>query len=211
MKDIKIALFDIDKTLIKGDSMFKLLKYTLKKYPKSSLKLPTLFFVLILYKLGFIDTKKAKENMFYTLNYLDNEDIKKFFYEVIKGITYNDAIGEIKRLKSKGYYILLVSASPECYLKFFELEEYIDGVIGTKLHFKNNKYVNKIDGYNCKGEEKVKRINEYLKERNLSIDKESSLAYSDSLSDLPMFNLVGKAYLINYNKKNLDYEILRWK
>ena len=43
MKDIKIALFDIDKTLIKGDSMFKLLKYTLKKYPKSSLKLPKLF------------------------------------------------------------------------------------------------------------------------------------------------------------------------
>lgn len=211
MKHIKVALFDIDKTLIRGDSMFSLLKYTLKKYPKSKWKLPKLFLVLVLYKLGVINTKKAKENMFYTLNYLNDEELEEFYNDVVKTTIYNDAIKEIKKLRVDGYYILLVSASPECYLKFFEVEEYVDGVIGTKLHFENNKYVNKIDGENCKGEEKVRRINTYLKERNLSIDKENSLAYSDSLSDLPMFNLVKKAYLINYNKKNLDYEILKWK
>ncbi|MDK0616303.1 HAD-IB family hydrolase [Clostridium perfringens] len=211
MKPIKIALFDIDKTLIKGDSMFKLLKYTLSKYPKAKRELPKLFFILVSYKLKLIDTKKAKENMFYTLNYLSVEDLEEFYNKFIKATVYNDAIKEIEKLKAEGYYILLVSASPECYLKFFEVEDYVDGVIGTKLYFENNRYTNKIDGENCKGKEKVRRINEYLNERNLFIDKEKSLAYSDSLSDLPMFNFVSKAYLINYNKKNLDYEILRWK
>lgn len=211
MRNIKVALFDIDKTLIKGDSMFDLLKYTLKKYPKSYLKLPKLFIVLLLYKFKIIKTKKAKENMFYTLNYLNNDELENFYNKVIKLSIYNDAIEEIKKLKKEGYYILLVSASPECYLKFFEIEDYIDGVIGTKLHFENNKYINKIDGENCKGEEKVRRITSYLKEKNLAIDKSNSLAYSDSLSDTPMFNLVGKSYLINFNKKNLEYEILKWK
>ncbi|ELC8444088.1 HAD-IB family hydrolase [Clostridium perfringens] len=211
MKAIKIALFDIDKTLIKGDSMFKLLKYTISKYPKAKWKLPKLFFMMVAYKLKFIDTKKAKENMFYTLNYLSNEDFEQFYNCVIKTTVYSDAIEEIKKLRKMGYYILLVSASPECYLKFFEIEDYVDGVIGTKLHLENDRYINRIEGENCKGEEKVRRITSYLKERDFCIDKPNSLAYSDSLSDLPMFNLVGKAYLINYNKKNLDYEILRWK
>lgn len=184
--------------------MLDLLKYTFKKYPKAYLKLPKLFIVLVLYKLKFIRTKKAKENMFYTLNYLNNDELKNFHKEVIKLAIYNDAIEKIRRLRNEEYYILLVSASPECYLKFFEIEDYVDGVIGTKLHFENNKYVNKIDGENCKGEEKVKRITSYLKEKNLFIDKSNSLAYSDSLPDLPMFRLVGKAYLINFNKKIWD-------
>lgn len=211
MKSIKIALFDIDKTLINGDSMFKLLKYTIKKYPRAKWNLPKLFLMLVSYKLKFIDTKKAKENMFYTLNYLNNNDLEEFYNDVIKATVYSDAIEEIKKLREMDYYILLVSASPECYLKFFEIEDYVDGVIGTKLYLENDRYINKIDGENCKGEEKVIRITEFLKEKDLYINKNESVAYSDSLSDLPMFNLVGKAYLINYNKKNLDYEILRWK
>ena len=211
MRKIKIALFDIDKTIIDGDSMFDLLMYTIKKYPKAVIRLPILFVRLVLYKFKLIDTKKAKESMFYTLNYLEDDDLKCFYENILKKKIFNDAIEEIKKLKKEGYHILLVSASPECYLKFFEVEEYVDGVIGTKLRRTNNRYINIIEGINCKGEEKVVRIEEYLKERNLIIDKNNSVAYSDSLSDIPMFNLVEKAYLINYKKKNLDYEILRWK
>lgn len=211
MKAIKVALFDIDKTLIKGDSMFKLLKYTIDKYPKAKWKLPKLFFMLIAYKFKFIDTKKAKENMFYTLNYLNKNDLDNFYNEVLKASVYEDAIAEIKKLKKDGYYTLLVSASPECYLKYFEIEDYVDVVLGTKLQVVGNRYVNKIEGYNCKGEEKVVRINDFLRKEGLCIDKPNSVAYSDSLSDTPMFKLVGTAYLINYKKKNLDYEILKWK
>lgn len=211
MEKIKVALFDIDKTIIDGDSMFDLLRYTIRKYPKAIFKMPILFLNLVSYKFNIIDTKKAKESMFYTLNYLQKEDLKRFYEEVLKNKVFSDALKEIKRLRKEGYYILLVSASPECYLNFFELEEYVDGVIGTKLKLVENRYKNIIEGINCKGEEKVVRIEKYLAERNLRIDKENSVAYSDSLSDIPMFNLVNKAYLINYKKKNLDYEILIWK
>ena len=116
-----------------------------------------------------------------------------------------------KDLKSKGYYILLISASPECYLKYFEDEDFIDGVIGTKFEFINGRFINKISGLNCKGEEKVERINTFLQEHDLIIDKENSVAYSDSLSDAPMFSLVKNAYLINSKNSNHEYEILKWK
>lgn len=207
----KIAFFDVDKTLIAGDSMFLLLKYTLKKYPNAKLKIPKLFLDLCLYKLNIINTKKAKESMFYTINYLSEEDIKDFYENVIKSKIFKNALDKIKELKKEGYYTILVSASPECYLRYFEKEEYVDKLIGTKLKKDNNKYINSIEGLNCKSIEKVKRIDEYLKSQNISIDKENSLAYSDSLSDKPMFDLVSKSYLINYKKNNKDYEILSWR
>ena len=49
-----------------------------------------------------------------------------------------------------------------------------------------------------------------LKENNIEVDFENSLMFSDSLSDKPLLDLVGKGYLINY-KKRADYEILNWK
>ena len=67
-----------------------------------------------------------------------------------------------------------------------------------------------MDGFNCKGEEKVRRLKEVLKEEKIDVDFKESYMFSDSLSDKPLFDLVGKPYLINY-KKNHDIEILRWK
>ena len=211
MTSRKVAIFDIDKTIISGDSMFHLLKYTKTKYPASKLKLPSLFTKLVLFKLGIIDTKKAKEAMFYTFNYLNNNDLKDFYSSILKEKIFEDAKEKMKVLKSSGYLILLVSASPEAYLKYFEEEEFVDFVIGTKFKCINNKFTNLMEGLNCKGDEKVARINAYLKENNIAIDKTSSMAFSDSLSDTPMLNLVDKAYLINFKKNNTKYEILNWK
>ena len=67
-----------------------------------------------------------------------------------------------------------------------------------------------MDGNNCKGYEKVNRLKEVLSEENIEVDFANSYMFSDSLSDKPLFDLVGKPYLINYNKKN-QIEILRWK
>ena len=101
MNTTKIALFDVDKTLIHGDSMFYLLKYTIKKKPYLSFHLPILFIKLLGYKAKIITTTKAKESMFYTLNYLCEGDLSDFFNTMIKPKIYKDALTKIKDLKSK--------------------------------------------------------------------------------------------------------------
>ena len=65
-------------------------------------------------------------------------------------------------------------------------------------------------GNNCKGEEKVVRLREVIKEKNLQVDFKNSYMFSDSLSDKPLLDLVGKPYLINFKKKH-HFEILNWK
>ena len=207
----KMAFFDVDKTLIDGDSMFMLLKYTLKKYPKSILGLPKLFLDLVSYKLKFISVSEAKESMFYTFNYLNDLDFEDFYKNVLLDKVFEDAIKTIVTLKDKGYRVVLVSASPECYLAHFKNEYFIDEVIGTSFSRENDRYKNVMIGENCKGVEKVKRINKYLNENDIEIDVENSVAFSDSLSDKPMFDLVNKSYIINSKINNSPYEILLWR
>ena len=115
-----------------------------------------------------------------------------------------------QKLKKEGYKIYLISASPEFYLNEFYAIEEVDMIIGTRFLIDGGKFIRKMDGANCKGEEKVKRLKEVLKEKNIEVDYENSYMFSDSLSDKPLLDLVGNAFLINYRKKS-EFKILKWK
>lgn len=207
----KFAFFDVDKTLIKIDSLFALLYYTLRRKPKALLGLPRLLVMLAVYVLGIIDTKKVKEEMLYVVKYLTAEELEDFFHSVIisKGL-YQDARSELARRKKEGYTVVLVSASPECYLKYFEKMPEVDYVLGTVLEVRDGNYINSIQGENCKGEEKVRRILILLEREGLTINKQESCGYSDSLSDLPMLDLAHHKYLINNKKTRNGCINLRW-
>jgi phosphatidylglycerophosphatase C len=205
---IKLALFDIDKTIIKKDSMFLFLFFGLMKKPSSFYKLYKVLTNTVLYKFKQIKSQKAKEPYFYSIKYLSDKDLEYFYDAYLLKNIYKDALKEMEHKKSQGYYILLVSASPIAYMKYFEKFPFVDMVIGTELEIINNNYVNKIKGANCKGNEKVRRIRNFLKENGFIIDYTNSYAYSDSLSDLPMLNLVKNKYLINSTKT--DIEVLKW-
>jgi HAD superfamily hydrolase (TIGR01490 family) len=138
--------------------------------------------------------------------------IVKEFYEMrLSKILYKDAIDTIRKMKNEGYKIYLISASAEFYLsELYNIKE-VDMVIGTRFITKDGLHSNEISGENCKGDEKVKRLKEVLKAENIQVDFENSYMFSDSLSDLPLFDLVGHPYLINFKRKHEKIEILKWK
>jgi phosphatidylglycerophosphatase C len=206
----KMAFFDIDKTIIKKDSMFLFLWYGIKKKPWTIIILFPVIFYTILYKLKLIKPEKAKEYYFYAIKFLKEEDLKDFYKSMLEKNIFEAALEELREKKEQGYYILLVSASPYAYVKFFKEIPYVDGVIGTELVTEKDRYLNKIKGRNCKGEEKVNRIYEYLNQYGFQIDYNNSCAYSDSLSDLPMFGLVKNRFIIN-RSGCIDMEELTWK
>ena len=156
-----------------------------------------------------------KEAFLKLIDGIDEKDlknlVKSYYDEKLTSILYKDAIDKIRELKGKGYKIYLISASPEFYLnEFYDIKE-VDMIIGTRFHFNDGKFARKMLGSNCKGEEKVKRLMEVLKEKNIDVDFENSLMFSDSLSDKPLLDLVGNGYLINYKKGHNKYQILNWK
>lgn len=210
----KLAIFDIDYTITKKETLMELFKYVIKNDKKNIRFLPRAIYCGSMYALGLYDEKKVKEKFLKFIDGIKEKDlavlVKKFYEEKLKTILYEDALEMMKKLKSEGYEIYLISASPEFYInEFYNIKE-VDKIIGTKFSFRNGIFTRQMEGENCKGEEKVRRLKEVLKNEKIEVDFKESYMFSDSLSDKPLLDLVGKPYLINY-KKNHDIEILRWK
>lgn len=210
----KLAIFDIDYTITRKETLMEFFKYIVSKDIKNIKFLPRALYSGLMYGVKVYDEKRVKECFLKFIENIDEAELakltKSFYDERISKILYKDAVDMIKKLKSEGYMVVLISASPEFYVKEFYAIKEVDLIIGTKFTFDSGKFIRKMDGNNCKGEEKVKRLNEVLKEKNIKVDFENSYMFSDSLSDKPLLDLVGKPYLINYKRKH-EIEILRWK
>lgn len=210
----KLAIFDIDYTITKKETLMEFFKYIVSKDLKNIKFLPRALYSGFMYGIKVYDEKKVKECF---LKFIENIDEKKlavltksFYDEKLTTILYKDAVNMIKKLKNEGFMVILISASPEFYIKEFYAIKEVDLIIGTKFTFENGKFIRKMNGENCKGKEKVKRLEKVLKEKNIEADFKNSYMFSDSLSDKPLLDLVGNPYLINYKKHN-EIKILKWK
>ena len=188
MKSVKCAFFDFDNTIAKGDTIYKLLVYTIKKHPLTIVR----FLLTILYGIGYIlhlvSKEKLKETILFPLDLFNSEELKTFYQEKVVPSYYPHMVQELQKRKDEGYLVFLVTASSEAYMRFNELP--IDILMGTQTEIIDGEYTSHIVGKNCKDAHKVERINAYLEKNNLSIDYEHSYGYSDSTSDILMLKLV---------------------
>ncbi|URZ15951.1 HAD-IB family hydrolase [Clostridium felsineum] len=211
----KLAIFDVDYTLTKKETLFEFYKFMVKKNPKMIIKLPKILVAGILFFIKVLDAGTAKEMFISFIDGVKEEDMKKQvkeFYDVkLSKILYVDAINTMKKLKSEGYEVVLISASAEFYLnELYNIKE-VDRIIGTRFTNENGIFNRKIVGENCKGEEKVRRLKEVLNKEKIEVDFKNSYMFSDSLSDMPLFKLVGHPYLVNPRKKDNNIKALKWK
>lgn len=208
MKSTKVAIFDIDKTIIRSDSMFQFVRYVVRRYPELTWRLPVIAVHTVLFKAGLMSVERVKRSYFKGIERMSEQDLEHFYASRLRTAVFAEALTEMQQRKQEGDHVLLVTASPHAYMKYFQTLPYVDHVIGTELVRHANGYTCEIAGMNCKGEEKVRRIQAYLKERSMVIDFEQSRAYSDSLSDLPVMKLVAQRYFIN--RRVPEMEELSW-
>ena len=209
----KLAIFDIDYTITKKETLMEFYKYSLEEDIKNIRFLPRALYSGLMYGVGIYDEKRVKECFLKFIDNIEEEKlqdlVKRFYKNRLSKILYKDAVDMMYKLKKEGYDIYLISASPEFYINEFYNIDVVDKVIGTRFEFKEGKFIRKMLGSNCKGEEKVKRLKEVLSKENIEVDFKDSYMFSDSLSDKPLLDLVGKPYLINYKKRH-EIEILKW-
>lgn len=207
---LRCALFDMDETILSCDSMFVYVRHCLKTHPGSlfSISLSFLREAARYAASGGKSLDGMKEALLLSLGFLDEPEIRSVFFDtVLQQHLYAQAAKEIRSLKEDGYYLILASASPENYTRYITEALPFDQVFATRLDASG-----KIIGKNCKGEEKVRRIQDFLKRQGWEIDYEHSCAYSDSYkNDLPMLNMVQRRYLINSDIRKEGFINLHWR
>ena len=184
----KVALYDFDNTIATGDTIVRLLKHDLKKHPGHFLYFFKVTFYYGLYLLHLGSFEKAKSALLFPLDSMDYGQLKEFYQQEVVPSYYPHMIKQMEKEREEGYIIIVCTASCEAYMQFHDLP--INCLLGTKTADKNNHPSSVIVGKNCKGQEKIPRILAYLKSQNIEIDFDHSVAYSDSVSDLPMLSLV---------------------
>ena len=121
---MKLAIFDVDYTLTKKETLMEFYKFLLLREKKSITHIPIAILSGLLYAIKVNDEKATKE-MFLeflkgkTKSELDNLS-EQFFNLKIKNILYKDGIDKIKDFKSSGFKIILTSASLEIYINKFQ-------------------------------------------------------------------------------------------
>lgn len=200
----KCAFFDFDNTLARGDSVVPFLLYAVRrgKAPKRQLFRAAWGYLT---QLGKPEKgSRAKEHTFSFIKGKSPEELddlaRDFFREVITPRLFEQAIAELWQLKSSGHTVVVVSASADLYMHLLPEFLPVDAVLSTHCLVANAAYTGRVEA-NCKGQEKPRRIAQWLKENGLELDSDGSCAYGDSLSDGPMLRMTGHPVLVNPGKK----------
>ena len=201
-----IAFFDFDDTLARGDSILPFLLYCIRKRIAPRRQLVKAAGTFLYWKLRPSRASRAKSA---TLSFLKGRSAdemldvaRAFFRDEYLPRFYQDGLTELWSLRSQG----MMRALPE----FMPL----DAVLSTRCEVGGDgRYTGQV-GENCKGEEKVRRIKQYLKENGFVLDMKCSSAYGDSPSDADMMALVNRAVLVNPKKALLrrrpDGIVVHW-
>lgn len=217
------ALFDFDGTLCPGDSLIPFCLYAFRHGRCSLLRLLLGGLAGIGYGLRLVSAKQSKQA---ALGFLKGMTVaeadtlaQSFCREKLLPRLYPQGVQAVKDHHNAKERALLVSASPELYLKFLREKLPLDGIVATRLHVdENGRYTGQIAGENCRGVEKPLRLAEYLASRGEEIDYASSCAYGDSAGDAPMMELCARKAAINPKRKLMKrlchsdgVTVLRWR
>ena len=178
-------VYDFDKTIFYPDSSAAFILWLGRKYPRLIFKtLPGVISDGIKYYLGKADTTSFKEKLFAFLPYVSDIDVEvcEFWNK------YGSHILSWYLSQSRNDDVV-ISAGPE-FLHKPVAEKLGFTLIGTRM----DKHSGKIDGYNCKGQEKVRRF------RNAFPDARVEAFYSDNPADLPMAREAEHAFLLSKGK-----------
>jgi HAD superfamily hydrolase (TIGR01490 family) len=217
MKDskVKIALFDFDGTLVSSHLWSGLLKYYLKKREKVfaiSWFLISNFALTPFWKMGLISTKKYYqswgEDMARLMKGVDVGRAKEIFDwltdDYLLPTLKKNVFERLKRHQEGGYLTVLTSGSFQDLIKAFSSRLNIDFAVGTELEIIRNKFSGRIIPPLCFAQGKAEKVKQFLTDNNLVIDFKESFAYSDSVFDLPILELVGNPVAVEPDKKLLE-------
>ncbi len=163
-----VAAFDFDGTLTRGGSVWKFLTALRGRRPVAvagAVLLPRLVTAALL---GGHHADTAKEALFVrTLAGLDAAEVER--RAALFGLRHfarRSRVAMRARLdwhRRQGHRIVIVSASPEYYVRAVGEELGVDGVVATRLAVDaRGRLTGHFDGRNCRGEQKLLRLEEWM-------------------------------------------------
>ena len=199
---LRIAVFDVDRTLlVKTTGEMQLIKFLCKKrmLPLSNFlrgffwmvkKLPFGFKEAVLKNKAYLYGLKAKEL---------KELLPEFFENYIYPRLSLESLKWMKKLRMKGYKIILISSTLDFILDYLAEKLGADGAVGSTMELVDGKFTGRISGIYPFYDGKVQALEKYFK--NKKIDYANSYGFGDSGADIPLLSSLGYPVAVNPRRK----------
>ena len=206
-----LALFDLDNTLLAGDSDYNWSLFLIKQgllEEKTHHERNEQFYLdykngnLDIYKFLAFQLKPLSEHSLADLNALH----AKYMDTVIRPMMTKKAQDLVNQHKAQGDLCLVITATNSFVTKPIAQAYGIAHLIGTDPEMANGAYTGGVAGVPSFQEGKVTRLQQWLAERGQVLaDFERSYFYSDSHNDLPLMKLVTHPVAVDADAKLTDY------
>ena len=218
---MSLAIFDLDNTLIGGDSDYLWGEFLCDEgiiSDRQSFEKKNDYFYQQ-YELGSLDIYAWAEFSFEILSHYSINELEafhlKFMAQKIEPIFLQKAQDCINNHKENGDTVLVITASNTFVTAPIVKRYGINHLLATEPEIVSGRYTGKVSGIPCFKSGKIENLMPWLERNGVSL--KDSTFYSDSHNDLPLLELVDNPVAVNADKilakiaQTKGWDILNWR
>ena len=207
-----LTIFDLDNTLLQGDSDYEWGQFLVAKNLVDAKKYEAANKVFYDdYKNGTLDIYKFSSFSFQPLATRTMDELAELHTEylttIIKPIIGKKSRDLVAKHKQQGDTLIVITATNSFITGPIVKELGIDNLLATDPLIENGRYTTKVDGIPCFQEGKITRLKQWLEDNNEKM--EGSTFYSDSYNDISLLEAVDTAIAVDPDEKLREVAISR--
>ncbi len=200
---MKLAVFDVDNVLVRGQSQLKFAWFLFCKGRLSICLIGEIGFSFLLYKLGMnCDLDRLREKSFLVFRGWTKAELQslcdEFYRKVLVNAMISPCVELLEEHQKAGHQVLLLSASLYPIVDLLRLNLGVQYCIATFLEMQEGVYSGRINGSVPYGQVKMDCVRHFVSDKD--VDWKGSYVYADHCSDEIMMSIFGNPVAVNPDK-----------
>ena len=193
------AFFDMDKTLIAENSGSLFMKHRYEQGEIDGFELLKGFGAYIQYKLGVLAIRNWTRKLMAQFEGQPESELERqtaeWFEELVVPVIYPEAEKLVQAHQEAGDLVAIVSGATRFVVEPLARRLGIEHMLYTRLEVEDGRFTGRVVEPICFEEGKIYWIREFIEEHGVDLAK--SFFYTDSVTDIPLLDMVGHPVVVN--------------
>jgi HAD superfamily hydrolase (TIGR01490 family) len=193
------AFFDMDKTLIAENSASLFMMHRYNRGELSGVDLLRGLGAYVQYKIGILDIRNWTKGIMQQFRGQSEAELEKealeWFDDAVAPTVYPEAEALVRAHDAAGHFVAIVSGATKFVVKPLAARLGIQHILYTRLEVEGGVFTGRVIEPICFEEGKIYWLQQFIDEHG--IDLARSYFYTDSITDLPLLELVGHPVVVN--------------
>jgi HAD superfamily hydrolase (TIGR01490 family) len=193
------AFFDMDKTLIAENSGSLYMKYRYERGEVDGWELAKGLYAYLRYKAGILDIRAFTQGAMLEFRGQSERrlfrEARDFVRKMVIPTLYPAAIEKIRWHQAQGHVVAIVSGATKFIVRPLAEQLGVRHYLYTRLEVEHGRFTGRVIDPICFEEGKIYWLQQLVDEKGIDLAK--SWFYTDSVTDLPLMELVGHPVAVN--------------